>query len=55
MVTNDTIQKKEKTAVATIGRWITPHIGQKNFLIKLAREHEKIIVMIPVIRFNQNR
>lgn len=46
MVTNDTIQKKEKTVVATIGRWMTPHKGQKSFLRKLAREHDKVIVMI---------
>lgn len=46
MVTNDTIQKKEKTVVATIGRWMTPHKGQKSFLLKLAQEHDKLIVMI---------
>ena len=46
MVTNDTIQKKEKTVVATIGRWMTPHKGQKSFLRKLAQEHDKVIVMI---------
>lgn len=46
MVANDTIQKKEKTVVATIGRWMTPHEGHKRFLLKLAREYDKVLILI---------
>ena len=48
MVTNGTVQgqKRKTTVVATIGKWMPPHNGHKQFLVKLAREHDKIIVMI---------
>lgn len=46
MVASDTIQNNQKTVVATIGRWMPLHNGHKNFLLKLAKEHSKVVVMI---------
>ena len=48
MVANDTNQGKltNSRVVAVIGRWMPIHNGHKAFLIKLAREFDKIIVMI---------
>ena len=37
---------KNKGIVAAIGRWMPIHNGHKEFLIKLANEYEKIIVII---------
>lgn len=36
----------KKKVVATIGRFMPIHNGHKNFLVKLAREYDKVIVMI---------
>ena len=40
--------KKSENVVAVIGRWMPPHIGHKNFLIKFAKDpaYKKILVMI---------
>ena len=47
MVTNETNQSKvTKGVVAVIGRWMPIHNGHKEFLIKLAKQYDKIIVMI---------
>lgn len=48
MVANDTNQEKltDSRVVAVIGRWMPIHNGHKAFLIKLAHEFDKIIVMI---------
>lgn len=48
MVATDTNQKNvtSNRVVAVIGRWMPIHNGHKAFLIKLAREFDKIIVMI---------
>lgn len=37
---------KPKKVVATIGRWMPVHNGHKAFLVKMAREYDKIVVMI---------
>lgn len=44
MVANETNQ--ENGVVAVIGRWMPIHNGHKEFLIKLAQNYKKIIVMI---------
>ena len=36
----------KKKVVATIGRFMPIHNGHKNFLVKLAREYDRVIVMI---------
>lgn len=48
MVATDTNQKNvtSNRVVAVIGRWMPIHNGHKAFLIKLASEFDKIIVMI---------
>lgn len=47
MVANETNQlNNKKGIVAVIGRWMPIHNGHKAFLIKLAREYEKIVIMI---------
>lgn len=40
--------KTEENVVAVIGRWMPPHIGHKNFLIKFAKDpnYKKVLVMI---------
>ena len=40
------ITSANKGIVAAIGRWMPIHNGHKEFLIKLANEYEKIIVII---------
>lgn len=49
MVANETNQtKKGENVVAVIGRWMPPHIGHKNFLVKFAKDpmYKKVLVMI---------
>lgn len=49
MVANETNQNKkstEKQVVAVIGRFMPIHNGHKDFLIKFAKEYDKIIVML---------
>ena len=38
--------RNKKKVVATIGRFMPIHNGHKSFLVKLAREYDKIVVMI---------
>lgn len=44
--TKNQITSANKGIVAAIGRWMPIHNGHKEFLIKLANEYEKIIVII---------
>ncbi len=44
MVSTDT--NYPKRVVAVIGRWMPLHIGHEEFLIKLAREYDKVVVLI---------
>ena len=39
-------EAKKKKVVATIGRWMPVHNGHKAFLVKMAKEYDKIIVMV---------
>lgn len=39
-------EKRKRKVVATIGRWMPVHNGHKAFLVKMAKEYDKIVVMI---------
>ena len=36
----------QKKIVFAIGRWMPIHLGHKNFLVKLAREYDRLIIGI---------
>lgn len=38
--------KNSQRVVAAIGRWMPPHNGHKSFLLKLARDYDRVVIMI---------
>lgn len=45
-IDNQKVNSKKESIVAVIGRWMPIHIGHKSFLVRLANEYKKVIIMI---------